>query len=393
MDDGYGIISTGFSKKTYNDLLSGLETKLRSADLFGQDIDFTDQDPLKQFSVPIIELFSEMWELGEQIFYAPSPKYAESNNLSSTGKFIGISRKQATRATGIVRFTGTAGTSIPSGYQIATDTKIYFVTTESKLIAQSGYIDVNIQAVSVGSSGNVAANTITKIVSPLIGLNSITNLNETTEGQDQESDTDFRLRYEASTANGAGSTYDAIKANVLKVTNVTDCVVTGNEEDTTVNSIPAHSFETLVKGGTDNDIAQAIFAKKPGGIKPYGTTTVNVTDTQGIAYTVGFSRPTNTNVWIKIDLTTDSNFPISEDPLIDGNSRIKTAVLNYISNLKLGEDVIIYKIITIISALQLAGLLDMVITLSTDGTTYNASNIAIDSKNVAITDINKISII
>lgn len=387
MDNGYGIIATGFSRKTYNDLLSGLETKLRSADLFGEDIDFTDQDPLKQFSIPIIELFSEMWELGEQIFYATSPKYAEANNLSSTGKFIGISRKQATRSVGVERFTGTAGTSIPSGYQIATDTKIYFVTTESKLIAQSGYIDVNIQAVSVGSSGNVAANTITKIVSPLIGLNSITNPNETTEGQDQESDTQFRLRYEASTASGAGSTYDAIKANVLKVTNVTDCVVTGNEEDTTVNGIPAHNFETLVKGGADNDIAQAIFAKKPASIKAYGTTVINVTDTQGITYGVGFTRPTNTNVWIKIDTTTDANYPT------DGDTQIKNKVLAYINGLGLGEDVIIYKIITQISSLSLSGLLDMVVTLSTDGTTYNATNIAIGAKSVATTDINKISII
>lgn len=388
LDSGYGITATGFNKKTYNDLMSNLEDNLRSDDLFGADIDFSDLDPLKHFSAPVMEIAAELWELAEQVFYSASPKYAEGNPLSATGKYIGISRKQATKAKGTERFNGTAGVNIPIGYIIETENDINFVTTESGLITSNGYIDLDIEAVNVGSSGNAPVNTITKIINPLIGLNSITNIEETLGGQDMESDTTFRMRYAESTATGAGSTSDAIVANVLKVTNVIDCIATENDEDTTVNNIPPHSIETLVKGGTDNDIAQAIFAKKPGGIKAYGTTsTINVIDSQGITHPISFSRPTNTNVWIKVDVTTTSDYPS------DGNTQIQTAVITYINSLKLGEDVKIYKISAAITALKLSGIDDMSITLSTDGTTYNASNVVIETKAVAVTDASKIEVI
>lgn len=387
LDSGYGITATGFNKKTYNDLMSNLGDNLRSDDLFGADIDFSDLDPLKHFSAPVMEVAAELWELAEQVFYSASPKYAEGNPLSATGKYIGISRKQATKAKGTERFNGTAGVNIPIGYIIGTENDISFITTESGLIAASGYIDLSIEAVNVGSSGNTPVNTITKIINPLIGLNSITNIMETIGGQDMEADTNFRTRYAKSTATGAGSTTDAIAANVLKMNNVIDCIATENYEDTTVNNIPPHAIETLVKGGNDVDIAQAIFEKKPGGIKVYGTTTVNVTDSQGVTHPISFSRPTNTNVWIKVDVTTTSDFPS------DGNTQIQTAVITYINSLKLGEDVKIYKISAAITALKLSGIDDMSITLSTDGTTYNASNVAIDTKAIAVTDTSKIEVV
>jgi uncharacterized phage protein gp47/JayE len=383
----YGITAKGFNKKPFTVLLSEFEADLKSAELFGENIDFSDQDPLKQFSVPIIERFAVLWELAEQVFYSGSPKYAEGVPLSYAGKNIGISRKQATKSKGIVRFTGSPGTNIPINYQVATDTNIYYATTETKVIPTGGYIDVNVEAILAGENGDTATNTITKIVNPIIGLSSITNQAATAGGQDEESDVLFRNRYQDSTASGAGSTVDAIRANVLKVTDVQDAIVTENDTESTVNSIPAKSFLTLVKGGDNTAVAMAIFQKKPAGIKSYGTTTTNITDTQGISHAISFSRPTNVNVWIEVNTTVDSNYPV------DGNDLIKAAILNYINSIKLGEDVLIYKLITLISNLGLNGILDLSIELSTDGSSYAASNVTIDSDEVAVTELAKITIV
>lgn len=387
MDNGYGITEKGFNKKSFNDLKSDLENNLRSTDSFGADIDFSDQDPLYQFSVPILNTLAELWEVAEQNFYNASPKYAEGIPLRNRGKVIGISGKQAHKSATLERFTGAPGTSIPTGFKVKTSTGIIYETLETKLIAQTGYIDLNIAAINPGKDGDTPANTINVIVTPIIGLDSVTNPNASIGGQDQETDIEFRDRYQESTANGAGSTVDAIKANVLPVTGVTDAIVTENDENTTVNGIPGNSIFTLVNGGTDIDVAAAIFAKKPAGIKSFGTTTVNVTDSQGVTHPISFSRPTQVNTWFKIDITTDSNFPV------DGNTQIINAVKAYIDSIKLGEDIIIYKVITIISNLNLSGLNDMAVTLSTDGVTYNASNISIDSDKIAVTTLDKIEVI
>jgi uncharacterized phage protein gp47/JayE len=298
LDSGYGITSTGFSKKSFSDLGSDLEDSLRSSDSFGADIDFTDQDPLYQFSVPILEMGAELWELAEQVFYSASPKYAEGVPLKATGKYIGIAGKQAHKSATLERFIGTPDTVIPLGFKVKTSTDIFYETIESKLISQTGYIDINIAAVNPGKDGDTPANTITIIVTPIIGLDSIINPSASTGGQDQEMDVDFRDRYQESTAIGAGSTTDAIKANLLSVTGVIDAEITENETDTEIDGIPAHSFETFVYGGTDADVAQAIFTKKPGGLKAFGTTTVDVTYSQGKLVIIGFTRPINIPVWI-----------------------------------------------------------------------------------------------
>jgi len=384
---GYGITTTGFNKRDLNSIIDYVESSLKSADKFGANIDFTNNDPTYQFSMPFMELMAEIWELAEQDFYIPNPAYAEGIPLSYAGKYIGISRKQATKATGIARFTGIAGTVIDTSFQISTDTNIVFVTTESKIISSSGYVDINIEAVNAGASGNVSENTITKIISPLIGLNSVTNVSGTSGGQDEESDVNFRTRYNESTASGSGSTVDAIKANVLKVTAVTDCVVKQNKTDSTVDGIPPHSIYALVNGGDSTAVAQAIFNKTAGGINTYGTTSINITDSQGIVHQINFSRPVQVPIWIKIDVTTDSSYPA------DGNTQIKNAVLSYIESIRVGESVVIYKIMNSISNLRLAGLNDMSVTLSTDGTTYNATNIAIDSDKIAVTELAKIEVI
>jgi len=384
---GYGITTTGYNKRDFNSIVGYMSTSLKSSDKFGANVDFTDKDPLYHLSVPIMELLAEIWEVAEQTFYIPNPKYAEGTPLGYAGKYIGISRKQATKASGVVRFTGTSGTIISTDFQVKTDMDILFITTENKIIPSIGYVDINIVAVNAGANGNVSSNTITKIVSPLIGLNSVTNLNETTGGQDEESDTNFRTRYANSTSSGSGSTTDAIRANVLKVTAVTDCIVKQNKTDSTVDGIPPHSIYVLVNGGDNTAIAQAILEKSPGGIDTYGSITVDVVDSQGITQHISFSRPSQVDIWIRVDVTTNSSFPA------DGDTQIQNEVLSYIGGIGVGESVKIYKINAAITSLNLNGIDDMTITLSTDGVTYEPNNIVMDSDKIAITELAKIEVV
>jgi len=94
-------------------------------------------------------------------------------------------------ATGTVTFTGAESTYIPLNFKVATDSTdpihgyVEFVTTESDTIDSTGTLDLEVQAVLTGASGNVYAGAIKVIVDDTIpGLTSVTNEEPITGGQD-----------------------------------------------------------------------------------------------------------------------------------------------------------------------------------------------------------------
>ena len=387
LDSDYGITTKGFNIRDYNSIENYVGDKLRSEDKFGADIDFSDQSTLYQISAPFMELISELWELSQQIFYSASPKYAEGVPLTATGKYIGIGRKQPYTASGIETFSGDPGTIIEQYYKISTESGVVFKTDQGGIIDSTGHIDLPITADLPGVTGNVQPNTITNIINPIRGLSSITNAEVTSKGQDEETDIDFRNKYASSTAIASGNTLDAIKAKLLNLTGVQDVQIEENDEDTEQNGIPAHSFECFIYGGANEEIAQAIFDKRPGGIKAFGSIVVDITDTQGKVFHIGFSRPTSIPIWFKITKTIDNSVYPN-----DGDTQMLNAILEYMQSIKLGEDIIVYKIISLISNLNLDGLLDIKVELSLDGENYSSSNQSINTEQVAITDENKVQV-
>lgn len=69
---------------------------------------------------------------------------------------------------------------------------------------------------------------------------------------------------------------------------------------------PPHSFEIVVQGGSNVDIANAILGSQPAGIKSYGSTTVQVLDVFNNVQNISFSRPSQIPVYVVISLTTDT---------------------------------------------------------------------------------------
>lgn len=103
----------------------------------------------------------------------------------------GIERRQATRAIGEIRITGTG--LINLGDLFETSDGVQFRATESKSITNSG--SVLIEAVVAGSSGNVPAHTITMFPITLSGFTAVTNNQPTYDGFDAESDESLLERY------------------------------------------------------------------------------------------------------------------------------------------------------------------------------------------------------
>lgn len=68
---------------------------------------------------------------------------------------------------------------------------------------------------------------------------------------------------------------------------------------------PPKSFEIVVEGGADADIAKVIYSAMPAGIQSYGTTTVVISDAFNNPIDISFSRPTAVPIYVTIVLITD----------------------------------------------------------------------------------------
>jgi uncharacterized phage protein gp47/JayE len=121
------------------------------------------------------------------------PDTAIQPYLDRHGAIWGIARKAAAFATGTCRFNGTDGTNVPSGTKIITNDGVEFETIAGGTIT-GGYIDLAIKAVEAGEDGNVASTTEVQLVSPITGVDDLALQGDTTGGEDEESDADYRER-------------------------------------------------------------------------------------------------------------------------------------------------------------------------------------------------------
>lgn len=130
------------------------------------------------------------------------PKYSYGEYLDNLAKSNSLFRKEALVSTGTITVTGTAGTEIPLGSVFSTAStagteSIDFETTEAAVIPDSGTVDIPVQCILLGASGNVSAGTIIMKSSDLPDdITGVTNAEATTGGVNAESDDSLRQRIE-----------------------------------------------------------------------------------------------------------------------------------------------------------------------------------------------------
>lgn len=119
--------------------------------------------------------------------------------LEYLGESKGIFKNPPTESTGAIKVKGKSGTLIEIG-KIAgtpsTDTKpsIEFEFTETKVIDDTGIISVNAKCLTEGIIGNALPNTITILITPINGVESVTNEEGFQGGTDIEDEEHFRER-------------------------------------------------------------------------------------------------------------------------------------------------------------------------------------------------------
>lgn len=125
-------------------------------------------------------------------------KYASGDYLDNLGATRGITRNPAKAATCTVKFSLSQAQnsviSIPAGTQITTGDGVYFITDNyNEIPAGSSEIEVSATCQTEGTVGNgYVIGQLNTIVEPIAYISSVTNITESTGGEDIQSDDSFR---------------------------------------------------------------------------------------------------------------------------------------------------------------------------------------------------------
>lgn len=357
----------------------------------------------------------------------------------------------------------------------------YSLTVSSGLRIDSTSSPVYFLAQSYGPIA-VPANTLTEIVTPIAGWQSLTNFEAGITGRDIETDEELRLRRRQSLSRLGAATVEAIRSRLLQevpgVTSVTifenqtltqspisvsfsTDFITGNDvqvnfEGSNIGTVsfssshlqvmndlaalissqeeiqsvsvgglgnrdlnitmedaeeveiafnisggvsqptyilsggrPPKSFETVVEGGSDIDVATKIWQLKPAGIATFGNTQIIVSDSQGNPQGIFFTRADDVYIWVDVVLTLNpqETFPSN------GLQLVTQAILNYGNSLGIGANVLLQKVQA--AVVSVPGVAGAVVTLARtnnpfDAPIFSASDIAIGSIESSAWDTSRI---
>jgi len=300
-------------------------------DSFGGGVDLDLTTPQGQLAQSMTAIIGDK---NDQILYVANnidPDRASGRWQDAIGRIYFLERIAATGTVVTGRCYGLVGTVLPSG-TAAQDTNGYiYYSTSSATISADGYVDVEFQNSTLGPIACPIGN-LSKIYIRVQGWDSVDNLTAGTIGQNVESRADFEARRRASAAINATNTPGAIQANVLSVSGVVDAYVIDNPLGTAVDvgatsfSVAANSVYVCVSGGTDEDIAYAIWGRKSLGCNYNGDRSFVVEDSDGYEqpypqYTVRWQEAVATPTYFDVTIADDPALPADID------TRIKNAII------------------------------------------------------------------
>lgn len=312
-----------------------------------------------------------------------------NSGVSATAATIMTALKAAIDAT-VAGVTTSLPTASTLRVNVTEVNSIYALVVGSRISVNSVSDLVESEALNSGVI-KAPAGTLVNLLVPIINVTSVTNLADADEGREEETDEELRVRRYESVAIIGAATLNAITANVRNLDDVTAAFIIENKEySVDVDGRPPKSFEVVVEGGDESEIAQTIWDYHPVGIESVGDITRTVTDLDDNIQSVSFSRPVDVYIKVEVDYTkyTEEPFPTTAE------DAIKTTVLTYGNTLNIGNDVIPKRFFgSIYNAVD--GIEDIVIRISKSydeitWTSFTESPIAIARKESSVFDISRI---
>lgn len=320
-----GVTEQGFTVKSAAEITADLDAKFVGT--FGSQFDTSAESPDGQLIGVVAKLLEDVWQQAEGAYNAYSPSNAYGVGLDKVAEINGITRITNLPTSVAITFSGTAGTVVPAGYIVKTVDGLEFATVAVAVVPAI----VTAKCTTQGAI-RILANEVHVLTTAIAGLTSATNLEPGITGIVREADPAFRARRENSTISRGTSSIDAIYEGV-KSLNLPYIAIIENTTSATVDGVPANSFLVVVEGGTPAEVSQVIYDNKPQGITSYGSIVTVINDSKGYPHNIGISRPTPIDISVTTSIT---NLPGAS---VDSATLVKAAIVDYVNNLNISEDV------------------------------------------------------
>lgn len=318
----FGIQPDGsFVKPSATELFDDLVTSFK--ELFGDDIDTSEKSPEGQLIGKLSERDAKLYEVGEACYYSKYHQYCVESQLDDAASQV-FEKRIMGRKTQVLGVTVTNNTDSP--YLVPTGTLFRqsatlreFQSLAAVTIPSNGSTTIDLECTIEGPF-SASVGSIDTIVNPVNGLTTVNNSISAIvkEGRYKESNTEFRRRIQLKKIKSRGGIVSAIAAMVYEeVAGVTYTSWRENRKNTTdINGLPPSTFEIIVSGGNDQDVAKKIDEGNPAGIDSHGSITVTVVDSEGNTFDIKFSRITDVDIYLVVDLIVDSNYPVDGDLIV-----------------------------------------------------------------------------
>ena len=264
----------------------------------------------------------------EYIMRQMFPATSEGEYLDQHAAQRNLTRKAATYATGKVWFYPDSDEhsdiTIPAGTVVCTENDARRFTTDSDavLLSSSSFIDVNVTAAAPGSAYNAAVSTVKVIVTPVIGIGRVNNLQRITGGSDTESDDMLRERINDSYRNISNGTNAAYYRSVaMSVDGVYSAGVVGCGRGAGTVDVYVSGKGTTVPSGKLQEIQSLLSAARELNVdvRVFNASVVNI------------------NLYIRLVVADGYDFNTVAD-------EVQSAVTEYINALGVGHDVLLSNI-------------------------------------------------
>jgi uncharacterized phage protein gp47/JayE len=333
------VDATGLHLPTFQEILDDMITGMKT--IFGNDIylgsDSADYQLMSIFARKVYDANQNL----QLAYNNRSPVTSIGIGLDSILKLNGLKRMIPSYSSCQVTLTGTAGTVVLNG--IVEDINGYtWSLPASVTIGLGGTVD---EAAICDTVGAITAlpGELTRINTPTRGWTSVTNVAIATAGTPVELDSQVRARQSVSTAYPSRTELAGTYAGLAAVDGVARFIILENYEHTAAEDpndldLPGHSITCVVEGGTDADVAQAIYANRGIGANtnPACTTGVWITDpVYGAMVYIRFYRPTYVPIFVTISLTRMAGYTtVTADA-------IRASLVVYLNSLNIYETITI----------------------------------------------------
>lgn len=305
----------GFTSPEELAILAGVLADMNQA--FGGNLNLSVSTPQGQWATSLAAVIGASNDLFVDFTNQVDPAFANGRMQDAIARIYYLTRRGATPTTVTARCSGATGVTIPQGALARAIDGTIYAALSSGLIATGGFVDLAFAALTTGPL-DLPIGALSTIYRTIPGWDSVTNLAAGTPGQNEETREELEDRRAQSVASNATGILPAVRGSVLSVPGVVDAYVTENPTASPVTiggvSVAAHSLYVSVFGGTDVDVATAIWLKKPPGCNYTGATSVVISDTNSgyltpPTYTVKFDRAAATAVNFDVEIATGPGVP------------------------------------------------------------------------------------